>query len=65
MAARRRSGTQRVRVTFGKLESVRAVLAKYRVAGLAHDALDRALIDAALDTAPLALVDRDSMGPHA
>lgn len=60
-ARRRRSETQPVRVTTGKLEALRTVLARHWVPGLAPNAPDRALIDAALDIATVALVDRDTM----
>lgn len=65
MAARRRSGTRSVRVTTGKLESLRAVLARHRVAELSPDAPDRALIDTALDIAAAALVDPEAVAPPA
>lgn len=61
MATRRKSGTQAVRVTRNKLEDLRTVLARRWVPGLAPNAPDRALIDAALDIATVALVDHETM----
>lgn len=61
MAIRRKAGTQAVRVTSGKLEDLRTVLARHWVPGLAPNAPDRALIDAALDIATVALVDQETM----
>lgn len=61
MATRRTSGTQAVRVTSSKLEDLRTVLARHWVPGLAPNSPDRALIDAALDIATVALVDHETM----
>lgn len=61
MANQRRAGTQAVRVTSSKLVDLRTVLARHWVPGLAPNSPDRALIDAALDIATVALVDRDTM----
>ena len=61
MATRQRSGTQAVRVTSSKLRDLRTVLARHWVPGLTPNAPDRALIDAALDIATVALVDDETM----
>ena len=61
MATRQKSGTQAVRVTRSKLEDLRTVLARHWVPGLVPNAPDRALIDAALDIATVALVDCETM----
>lgn len=61
MTTRRKSGTQAVRVTRSKLEDLRTVLARHWVPGLVPNAPDRALIDAALDIATVALVDHETM----
>ena len=61
MATRQKTGTQAVRVTSSKLEKLRAVLVRHLVPGLASNAPDRALIDAALDIAMVALVDHETM----
>lgn len=61
MATRQKTGTQAVRVTSSKLEKLRAVLVRHWVPGLASNAPDRALIDAALDIAIVALMDHETM----